>query len=449
MADERQDLPVPGGRDGRDDPLERAAAALRDAPVPDGPPADVLDRTLRALNAAEGPVPAPQTNSKRRWWTMKSLSKFAAAAVFAVVAAGLIFWAVNTGGSNVALADVLSRIRDVRAVKFNMVSTVEVPGAPPQTVSGRATIAEPGWMRQEIDQVGIVSVFDFRTGRAVTLVPKEKTAIVLELSNLDKLPGAQAGPGAPGRPPNILDELKKLDGSSGKPVGELRVDGRVLKGFRVEQPGQEMTIWVDPETRLPVEITAEMKTGMLPSAKVKMTGFVWDASVDPSQLTLTPPADYKVQNLSVDVAPPTERDLLTALRTAAELNGGTFPDGFDMEGMMKVIKGAVERMPADRQSPERKDAETKGAQSMITISRGWMFASDPKNGEDFHYAGTGARLGTAGVPVFWYRPKDAKVYRVIDADLRVRDVAPADLPKVASQPVKPLTAMPAATGLSE
>ncbi len=44
---------------------------------------------------------------------------------------------------------------------------------------------------------------------------------------------------------------------------------------------------------------------------------------------------------------------------------------------------------------------------------------------DWHYAGRGVSLGAADTPVFWYRPKDAKKYRVIYADLSVHE---ADTP---------------------
>ena len=65
---------------------------------------------------------------------------------------------------------------------------------------------------------------------------------------------------------------------------------------------------------------------------------------------------------------------------------------------------------------------------MAVVARGWMFINDPKNGEDFRYAGKDVPIGQAGTPVLWYRPKDSATYRVIDADLTVRDVQPGDLP---------------------
>lgn len=56
-----------------------------------------------------------------------------------------------------------------------------------------------------------------------------------------------------------------------------------------------------------------------------------------------------------------------------------------------------------------------------------------------HYAGKGVKLGTPDRPIFWYKPTGAEKYRVIYADLAVRDITVApNLPN--AQPV------PAAAG---
>ena len=53
---------------------------------------------------------------------------------------------------------------------------------------------------------------------------------------------------------------------------------------------------------------------------------------------------------------------------------------------------------------------------------------------DAHYAGKGVSLGAADTPIFWYRPKDSKKYRVIYADLSVREAdTPPNVPD--AQPV--------------
>jgi hypothetical protein len=53
---------------------------------------------------------------------------------------------------------------------------------------------------------------------------------------------------------------------------------------------------------------------------------------------------------------------------------------------------------------------------------------------DAHYAGKGVALGKADTPIFWYRPTAANTYRVIYADLSVREAdAPPTVPD--AQPV--------------
>jgi hypothetical protein len=57
---------------------------------------------------------------------------------------------------------------------------------------------------------------------------------------------------------------------------------------------------------------------------------------------------------------------------------------------------------------------------------------------DAHYAGKGVSLGAADRPIFWYRPKDAKNYRVIFADLTVREATtPPNVPDAQPVPAPP------------
>ena len=61
------------------------------------------------------------------------------------------------------------------------------------------------------------------------------------------------------------------------------------------------------------------------------------------------------------------------------------------------------------------------------FQRGLTFTGLLPPEADAHYAGEGVSLGAADTPIFWYRPNDAKKYRVIYADLSVReaDTAPS------------------------
>ena len=66
---------------------------------------------------------------------------------------------------------------------------------------------------------------------------------------------------------------------------------------------------------------------------------------------------------------------------------------------------------------------------------GLTFVSGLPPEADVHYAGKGVLLGAAEKPIFWYRPKGAKKYRVIYADLSVREAdAPPKVPNAQPAP---------------
>ena len=55
------------------------------------------------------------------------------------------------------------------------------------------------------------------------------------------------------------------------------------------------------------------------------------------------------------------------------------------------------------------------------VQRGLSFAIRLSPNADAHYVGKGVSFGAADTPIFWYRPEDSTKYRVIYADLSVRD----------------------------
>jgi hypothetical protein len=112
-------------------------------------------------------------------------------------------------------------------------------------------------------------------------------------------------------------------------------------------------------------------------------------------------------------------------KSLAELSdGGAFPDSLDLMAMMQVV--AEKFAPAMAWNPSGEQMR-KMSEAQVRLQRGVMFAVTvlPKEA-DAHYAGKGVKFGAADQPIFWYRPTDAKKYRVIYADLSVReaDTAP-------------------------
>ncbi len=367
----------------------------------------------------------------------------AAAVVIAFVGVGS--WRkLNNGKAGVVFADVIKGVLSARTVQFKGVSTVKLPGQESRIVTTDTIITEqPNRMRQTVSsgdssRGSMVMIWDYSEGRCLTLDPEAKQAMIMEMHNMPAEQKSQ----------NVLEQFRQMNPETATPIGEKVIDGRLTQGFKVgATPAFQMLVWADPQTGLPVEIETTLKMGMLPATTMTMTDFVWDQEVDESLVSLTPPAGYEVQTYQVNLGPASEQDLINALKTLAEMRGGTFPPGLDLNSAMKGLGKQLKNKSPDDPA-QRKDGTEKIVELTTAVSRAWMFINDPKSGEDFHYAGKGVAKGQAETPVLWYRPKDSTTYRVIDADLTVRDVAEADLPTVPSKVLGGATA-PAADQLPQ
>ena len=110
-------------------------------------------------------------------------------------------------------------------------------------------------------------------------------------------------------------------------------------------------------------------------------------------------------------------------RQYSELSDGPFPDALDVASLLTMVmtkKHAVDALEEPPQSSAKREQEM--AEALVKLHRGLIFTDLLPKEADSHYAGKGVSLGAAETPIFWYRPKAAKAYRVVYADLSVRDV---------------------------
>jgi outer membrane lipoprotein-sorting protein len=292
------------------------------------------------------------------------------------------------------------------------------------------------------DKSKMVMIFDWGRGKSLTLEPTTKKAMVLTLANLSKDQVSRQDTFAQFR--SILLDARDKPDVKREPLGEKDIDGRRVVGFRVSSRGTAVSLWGDPKTGLPVRAEATM--AMFPNVKITMSDFVFNLDMDESLFSVEPPAGYTVQNMKLDASPPEEKDLIETFRAYSKLGGGAFPDSLDLQTMIQMVakelgkKLAIE-MLGDKPRPgkEKPNKEQmhkimeaiqeagmqKVADVQIPLQRGLLFALTLPTDADAHYAGKGVSYGAADRPIFWYRPKDAKKYRVIYADLSVRD---ADTP---------------------
>ncbi len=171
-------------------------------------------------------------------------------------------------------------------------------------------------------------------------------------------------------------------------------------------------------------ICVEQTNRMFPGKKTTMSDFVFDVELDESLFCVEPPDGYQIERVRKGASPPDEQDRVETLRRHSQLSGGPFPGELSWEEILPM---------ADKFSEKQTEG---GLAATMRLTRGIGFAYQLPPESDAHYAGKGVSQGKADTPIFWYRPKDAKRYRVIRADLSVGE---ADGPPSVShaQPVRP------------
>lgn len=338
----------------------------------------------------------------------------------------------------------------------------------------------------------LVMISDGQKAKAIDLVPNLKTATVRDMKKM-----YQQWKLSPGEaPPDDFEMVRRIVREGDKAIcgkierlGTKEIDGRSAVGFHVHTPTNcpiDLTFWADAQTARPVRI--EFSSGLGAQHRLVMSNFRYDVDLDPSLFSVDVPAGYVSQ--TVDMKMPAEGDLLRTLRTIAERNKGMFPAklGCD-EGAMKgepfalvIEEGPLDKatnakldavmkkmeakygnldklraknqltpeilaeiekatksvMPKDVPKPSRKDIQDglEESQRLTERMQGLCFYDNLTARNDSHYVGGGVKLGTPDRPIFWYKPDGAKKYRVIYADLSVKEMSGEEVKKLSGTKAK-------------
>lgn len=394
---------------GNEDELTRAIERLAiDAEPSPGHREALRERMLVAFERARAGAARPRRRGGPAWagrLIMKSRFVQAAAAVIVVCVVGVItLWDAGNGGAGIALADVWARIENAQTVCFKMTTYRDGRQAEMWAVSYKA----PGLMRSEMKEA--VCVFDWTKGKYIALLTEDKTAILTTVADMQN-PYHR----------NWLEELKATVGSDeAEEAGNKTLSGRTAKGWRVRdvEDGQEwlVTVWADAESGELLEV--EFQAG---NTRMVMSEFRVNAELDDALFSLEPPKGYRlISQAEVNSSDLSEKDVATLLRVWAMGNGDVFPDRID----------PTEFGSASRKVDWRRlgiDSQEEGKAVGLAIHRGFLFLY---LGYEWSYAGKGVRLGAKDKPIFWYRPKGKETFRVIYADLSIKDASADELPEV-------------------
>ncbi len=230
---------------------------------------------------------------------------------------------------------------------------------------------------------------------------------------------------------DLLSGLKETLASAEdvEDLGHRSVAGKNARGFRVTKDGQVSTVWVDPDTGLPLELSgADEGLGAF-----VCTDFDFQAPLEESLFDLTPPAGYTVvpMDFDINVQDAKQEDLIELLRLWLRATDGHFPNALTMTERQLLDTFGALRYEVGR---------LEGTEMVNRISRGVIFLALARNAR---YVGAGVTFGQADKPVFWYKPKDSDLYHVIYGDLSVREMPADQLPTVEETAKGPAQGPPA------
>ncbi|MHC4476101.1 MAG: hypothetical protein ACYTEL_10675 [Planctomycetota bacterium] len=340
---------------------------------------------------------------------MKSrISKLAAAALI-VIAVLTVVHLIGSTVESVGWADVVRPLLTARTVVFN----VEGENVPITKVMNMGTQR----IRSELlspdgKTVQVIAIVDYDTSRILQLIPKQKTAVLIDLKDL------------PEEPENVLEvmrniitELQNDPDVSVEPLGEKEIDGQIAKGFRVIGPDVELTIWADPQTALPIRVEQKWR-----QMQFVCTDFQFDIEMDESLFSMEIPEGYSTLTGELPIESSTEQDLIESLRIWAEvILDGVFPRDLSTQVYMDDVHKNREKF-VTLQDEQKLELAMK-------MGPGFIFFQLLKAENDWHYLGSDVKLGDGESPICYYRPTGSETYRVIYGDLSVKDVAAEDLPR--------------------
>jgi len=248
----------------------------------------ILDEAFKAQEELR-PQTAGTPGSKWRFIMSSKITRYAAAALILVSALAAINWLGGTmDGTSVAWAQVVEQMNTHTRYKCRQrVVREEGPAIPAMTVYH----LNLSLRRQEVED-GSIHVIDMRGEDAITLElqPAKKEAFLTRLKGM-----------GPRKDPDIVEMVKRFEQASTERLGTKEEAGKTLQGFRhAPNEHNDYTVWVDPVTKLPVEI--ELKH---PTAKqtIFMDEFEFGFDLDESAFSTEIPVGYEVKTTVVDYRP--------------------------------------------------------------------------------------------------------------------------------------------------
>jgi outer membrane lipoprotein-sorting protein len=367
----------------------------------------ILDDALEAF-ARKETQPAFKKPNVWRIIMKSRITKFAAAAAIIAVA-GIVSVQFLTGTK--AYAQVIEVIKKARTVVFTQITQDNQGNG--ETIKTDFAYKVPGLLRTSTVD-GYVCVADFTSGKMISIVPQLGYTIC-DLNSLQK--SSSSGP------LDSIEAMKNLPDKADKELGAREIDGIDCDGYRVTQGDLTTDVWIDARTGDLVQV--EQKYASAPGMNKIIKNIKFDVELDDSLFSLTPPAGLKAHNnveLKSDGSGETEATFIAWLRWWAGANvDETFPP--------VVIGPQIAKIVMDMGREGKLKGELWNKADPQLMFKALLFTSKLPKESNWRYAGDGVKINTPDTPIFWYKPAGSEKYRVIYADLTVRELTEDQFPK--------------------
>jgi len=353
-----------------------------------------------------------QSRQNGVWRTIMQNKMRLIAAAAVIVITGIVGVQFLTGTN--AYAQVVQEIRNARTVVYTLITQSNQGNG--ETVKTDMAYKEPGHLRTSTVD-GYVCIADFTSGKMMSIVPQGGYSI----GDLNSL--KTTGNPGPSGPSASIEAMKNLPAKADEHLDPKEIDGIVCSGYRVKQGDLTTTVWLDVKTSDLVQV--EQKYASAPGMNTIIKNIRFDVELEDSLFSLTPPAGYKPMGVEMksDAALQTEETFVAWLGWWANGNtDDTFPPMVAGPELAKVCMEMAKQGKLKGSTWDKVDPSPM-FNAMLFV------AKLPREESKWRYAGNGVKINTPDTPIFWYRPTGSDKYRVIYADLTVREMTEDQLPK--------------------
>jgi outer membrane lipoprotein-sorting protein len=437
--------------------VDQAVKALAESTIPKGPSEDLIRQILEQIEKQQSTLPFMERMCK-----MKSISKFAAAAIIIIGVSALFLF--NSSPGSIALADVYAKVQQAQAFMYKMSMTMNgtmAEGMPAQNMESEATAiisTEHGMKMENIIHMHMQDEEKTMT-QQMYMNPKQKTMIMV-MPDEKKYMRMEFGEDLQERMKKQNNDpremIKQILNTEYTDLGFSEIDGVKVQGFRSNDPSYSggmtdettMTLWVDINTWLPVRSGFSMKMGDNGQMQGTIYDFQWNIDVTADEFVPVIPDDYK-EMANVKMPEMNEESAMEGLRLFADLTG-TYPEKIDMMSIMKAMgkmkdsatEAAIEfkqQMNAAKTDEEKTQVML---QKMVPLqSLSMFYATLMQEKKDPMYYGNQVTPTDADAVLMRWKV-EGDTYKVIFGDLTITEMQYDDLVQIEPQPLEELLPAP-------